>query len=456
MMIVPLIACSVVCGAASLDPKSNGKISMIALVFAVSTNALGSALGVGSAFIFNPGSSTLNEKESGGIEGNMQTQDILADLIRNIIPDNLFEATFAQAHTKYRMEEKTVIDNSTGVATNATVRQVKKYLGRMENANIIGLIFACTLLGVAASLLKERGRPFLDFVQSTSDIVIMVVRWFMWTTPVGVISLIAVSIAGIADVQNVFAQLGMFILTVTVGIVVQQLLLMPLIFFVFTRKNPYAFLLSIARPWMIAFAATSTAVAIPEMLSACEGKNKIDKRISRFVVPFSVTISCNGSACYIAAASVFVANLTGSNLTVGDVLLIWMLVTVAAMAVPSVPSASIMTVIMILTSMNIPVDDIALLLAVEWYLDRIRSTSSVVSHTFCTAVVYSLCRRDLALLDEKQMQHADTDVTIVVDNGFTDDFDSEKNRELEFNNKPYGNGGLNHISNILADRESKI
>lgn len=78
------------------------------------------------------------------------------------------------------------------------------------------------------------------------------------TTPVGVISLIAVSIASIESVEHVFAQLGMFIAAVTVGITVQQLVVMTGIFFIFTRKNPFAYLISIARPWMIAFAATST------------------------------------------------------------------------------------------------------------------------------------------------------------------------------------------------------
>ncbi|KAL4220663.1 Solute carrier 1 (high affinity aspartate glutamate transporter) [Mactra antiquata] len=398
MMIVPLIACSVICGSAALDPKSNGKISSIAFVFIVSTNALGSLLGVGSVYFFNPGHTSAVNPDT-DVESTMQAQDILADLIRNIIPDNLFEATFAQTQTKYEVTKTTGTSQNTTL--NGTVTAVTKYLGKMGNPNIIGLIFACTLLGLAASSVKSKGQPFLVFTQSLSDIIIVVVRWFMWTTPAGVISLIAVSIASIDDVGGVFAQLGLFIAAITFGIVIQQLVIMSGLYLLFTRKNPYKFLLTIARPWMIAFAATSTAVAIPEMMAACEESNKIDKRISRFVIPFSVTLSCSGSALYIAGATVFIANLSGTQLVFGDVLLIWLLVTVSAMAIPSVPSASIMTTIMILTAMNIPMEDIALLLAVEWYLDRIRSTSSVVSHTFCSAIVYSLCKKDLDNIDEK-------------------------------------------------------
>ncbi|XP_053405000.1 excitatory amino acid transporter-like [Mercenaria mercenaria] len=415
MMIVPLISCSVICGTSALDPKANGKISLIAFIFIISTNAFGSALGVGTIYMFNPGKDGVRHGEP-SVEGTMQTQDILADLFRNIVPDNLFKAAFSQTQTKYYVRYKSVQVNGTDGLKNETAREVTKYLGSMDNANIIGLIFACTLIGLAAASLKEKGKPFMNFIQSVSDTVIVVVRWFMWTTPVGVISLIAVSIASIGSVEDVFAQLGLFIAAVTVGITLQQLVLMAAIYFAFTRKNPYKFLLSTARPWMISFASTSTAVAIPEMMAVCEEKNRIDKRISRFVVPFSVTISCNGSALYISGATMFIANLTGTDLTFGDVLLIWLLVTVAAMAIPPVPSASIMTTIMILTSMNIPVDDIALLLAIEWYLDRIRTTSSVVSHCSCAAVVWSMCKKDLKHIDEKnrQMHRNETDLTLVM------------------------------------------
>lgn len=401
MMIVPLIACSVVCGAAALDPKANGKISLIAFIFIISTNGLGSAIGMGATLMFGAGKESAREVTN-NVEGDMQTQDILADLIRNVIPENLFHATFAQTQTKYKGDEIEVERNTTNGTIIETQKKVTKYLGTMGNPNIIGLIFACTLLGLAAANIQEKGKLFLAFVQSVSDTVITVVRWFMWTTPVGVISLIAVSIASIENVERIFSQLGMFIAAITVGILVQQLIVQSGIYFAFTRKNPYKFLFTIAKPWMIAFASTSTAVAIPEMLTACENKNKIDKRVARFTIPFSVTISCNGSALYIAGATVFVGHLAGFPLTAGDYLLIWLLVTVAAMAIPSVPSASIMTTIMILTSMNIPVEDIALLLAVEWYLDRIRSTSSVVGHTVCTAVVYKLCKNDLDDLDNRR------------------------------------------------------
>ncbi|KAL3846710.1 hypothetical protein ACJMK2_017677 [Sinanodonta woodiana] len=402
MMIVPLIVCSVISGTASLDPKSNGKISLVSLIFIVITNTIGSILGVAAGAIFQPGKGSSFQQSEDTINSGsaIETQDIIADLIRNFFPDNLLEATFRKTQTRYNTLTETVERNtSNGTVLADTVVKLTKTVGKTDSANIIGLIVACTLIGIAASTLKEKGRPLLHFFVSASEIVIVIVRWFMWTTPIGVISLISVAIAGTTDIVGVFGSMGMLVATVAVAIVIQQLIVLPAILFAFTKRNPYAFLLSIARPWMIGFASTSTAVAIPEMIASCEDTNKIDKRVVRFVIPFSVTLSANGSALYMAAASIFCYNLSGAEISAFNFVLIGILSTVASMAIPSVPSASIVSIVMILNSLGLPADMVSLLIAMEWILDRLRTTSSVVSHTMCAAVTYKLCKTNLRQLD---------------------------------------------------------
>ncbi|KAK3580085.1 hypothetical protein CHS0354_001219 [Potamilus streckersoni] len=416
MMIVPLIVCSVISGTASLDPKSNGKISLISLIFIVITNTIGSILGVAAGAVFQPGKgSSFQQSENTVNSGSsLETQDIIADLIRNFFPDNLLEAAFRKTQTRYNTQ--TVERNtSNGTMLADTVVKLTKTVGKTDSPNIIGLIVACTLIGIAASTLKEKGRPLLNFFVSASEIVIVIVRWFMWTTPIGVISLIAVAIAGTTDIVSVFGSMGMLVATVAVAIVIQQLIVMPAILFAFTKRNPYAFLLSIARPWIIGFASTSTAVAIPEMIASCEDTNKIDRRVVRFVIPFSVTLSANGSALYMAAASIFCYNLSGAELSAFNFVLIGILSTVASMAIPSVPSASIVSIVMILNSLGLPVDMVSLLIAMEWILDRLRTTSSVVSHTMCAAVTYKLCKENLRQLDMEMKVEEKTEKMCVSD-----------------------------------------
>ncbi|XP_071086533.1 excitatory amino acid transporter 2-like [Haliotis cracherodii] len=172
--------------------------------------------------------------------------------------------------------------------------------------------------------------------------------------PLGIGSLIAVSVAGVSNITGTFSQLGMFVVAATVGILFHPFIVMPAIF---------------------------------------------------------VTLNADGSALYITSAALFIAKLDGVEVTTGVVAIIGVLTAVAAMAIPSVPSSSIVTLVIILTSANIPVDHIALLFAVEWFLDRIRTPTNIVSHTFNAAVTYLFCKADLRALDEARTKEEEAEMT---------------------------------------------
>ncbi|XP_060595283.1 excitatory amino acid transporter-like isoform X1 [Ruditapes philippinarum] len=403
MMIVPLIVSSVITGTASLHPKANGKIGIVSFVFVFITNALGTGLGVVSFYVLRPGVESGKSNVQSALETKpMETQDIFADMLRNIIPDNLFVATFQQTRTEYKYKD--IVNTTSGKSSFAIVG---KTLGSSSGPNLLGLIFACTLLGMATSALGKQGRPLIDVLDALTRVVIIIIRWLLWTTPVGVLSLILVPVAELDDVGSVFRDLGLFISAVVVGCFVQQIIVMPLVLFVLTRRNPFRHMSAISRSWLISFAASSTAVAIPEMLTSCEVKLELDKRITRFTIPFSVTLSANGSAVFIACSCLFLSNISGIPTTTVTVLTVCFLTTMSALAIPSVPSASIVTIVMILSSLSIPIEPIALLLAVEFFLDRVRTTSSVVSHTMCAAVTHHMCKNmldDIEVNDDIQVE----------------------------------------------------
>ncbi|XP_033760828.1 excitatory amino acid transporter-like isoform X2 [Pecten maximus] len=417
LMVIPLIISSVITATASLDAKSNGRISLVAFVFITVTNILACVIAIVFGLLLKPGvgvsSDTMEPKSTTIIE----TSDVFADLLRNIMPDNIVDMTFQQTLTENKVTYETVLRNTTNGTVDETVRNLTKTVGKTSGTNLLGIIMTCMLIGIALSKAGEKGKPVLDFFESLADIFLVILRWLLWFTPVGILSLIAASIASITELEEVFRALGVFVAVVTAGIVLHQLIIMPLIFFALTRRNPYRFALQIGKAWMIGLASTSTAVAIPEMLAACEDDQKVDRRVSRFVIPFCVTLNADGSALYITAAAMFVANMAGVNVSFGDVLLIGILTAICSMAIPSVPSSSIVTLVMILTSMNIPADSISLLFAVEWFLDRIRTTSNVVSHTHCVVVTYHFCKKTLEMFDisteKKNSQEKQTTVDLV-------------------------------------------
>lgn len=402
MMVVPLVISSIISGTTSLDPKSNGKVSAVGFTYIFITNTIGALIGLAGGLIARPGrDGNLAPSEFEQPTSQLETQDILVDLIRNLFPDNLFEATFRKSQTMTKPLDKTNSTNTT-VERDVTA-EVKKYVAPVDGTNLLGLIVACTLFGMALTALAERGRPLVDFCVCVYDTTIVIVRWLMWSTSIGVFSLIGVAIARIENIETVFSQLGMFVLTVTLCIAFQQAVVYTLILLLVTRSNPLTFYASMMKPWLIAFATAATAVAMPEMIVACEVTHNMNKGITRFIIPLAVSVSSNGSAVFIACASLFCCNISGYPPSTADVIQIGLLTSVASMAIPSVPSASIVTLIMILTSMNIPVHAIALLLAVEWFLDRLRTTSSVLSNCVGVAVTEKVCQNII-----QKAQHDDT------------------------------------------------
>ncbi|XP_041347973.1 excitatory amino acid transporter 1-like [Gigantopelta aegis] len=399
LMILPLIVCCLISGTASLDPKSNGKISLTAFVYIVSTNALGIAVGVVVGVLIRPGVGTTSAERVNTTD-SMETQDIFADLLRNIVPDNMVEATFKQVITKYSREIIHTERNTTNGTVIDSLVVVSKSLGKVDSVNVLGLIAICTVLGVATNSVKEKADVVLRFFVGFTEIVFVIMKKIFWFAPIGIGSLIASAIAGITDITEAFSRLGLFVLTILVGLLIYSLIVLPLILFVLTRRNPFAFIVSIVRACLMAFATSSSAAAIPDMLIACEEKNHIDKRVTRFVIPLCATLNRDGSALYVACAAVFVCQMMLGSISVTEAFMIWILTSVGSLAIPPVPSSSLVTLIIILTSLGIPSDGISLLFAIDWLMDRFRTYCNIISHTFCAAVTYQFCRKDLAKIDQ--------------------------------------------------------
>ncbi|XP_055899749.1 excitatory amino acid transporter 2-like isoform X1 [Biomphalaria glabrata] len=409
MMILPLIICSVISGTASLDPKCNGRVSLISLTFIIVSNSLSCVVPIVLALSLKPGDGM--NLQSGVIDSKanteIETSDIFVDLIRNLFPENIFTACFQQVHTIYTTKtlslklNETLDDNKTTSfqPINSTFTVRTKSVGTVSSTNVLGLVICCLIFGVASSSTGNIGKPFIVFFNSANEIILKILRWFVWTTPLGVSSLIAVAFLQTSDLESAVRSLGMFSLCVLTALAIHQFVLLPAIYLVLIKENPYKFLWTLGGPWLVTFAAASSAVAIPETLMALEKRNKIDKRITRFVVPFATTINRDGSCVFIATSCIFIAQLVGAELHAGRIALMWILTTVISVAIPSVPSAGVVAVVINLTALGIPVDLVGLLFAAEWILDRFRSGTNMISHAHCAMVTYRYCQKYLPAQD---------------------------------------------------------
>uniref|UniRef100_A0A8D2CS12 Amino acid transporter n=1 Tax=Sciurus vulgaris TaxID=55149 RepID=A0A8D2CS12_SCIVU len=365
MIILPLVVCSLISGAASLDPSALGRLGGWALLFFLVTTLLASALGVGLALALQPGAAfaAINasfEGVTGSVEEtpSKEVLDSFLDLARNIFPSNLVSATFSSYSTTYQLRK-----------INGT--QVKVPVGlEVEGTNILGLVVFAIVFGGALRKLGPEGELLIRFFNSFNDATMVLVSWIMWYAPVGILFLVASKIAKMQDVGKLFTSLGKYILCCLLGHAIHGILVLPLIYFIFTRKNPYRFLWGIMTPLATAFGTSSSSATLPLMMKCVEEKNGVSKHISRFILPIGATVNMDGAALFQCVAAVFIAQLNRRPLNFVNIITILVTATASSVGAAGIPAGGVLTLAIILEAVNLPVNEISLILAVDWLVDR--------------------------------------------------------------------------------------
>ncbi|KAG7480320.1 neutral amino acid transporter B(0) [Solea senegalensis] len=319
MIIIPLVVCSLVSGAASIDPKALGKLGGWAMLFFLVTTLIASSIGVVMAFIVNPGVVERGKPTIQGLSDDVPAAkdviDSFLDLIRNIFPSNLVSAAFQSYGTTY----KPITSN--GTDGNLTVETVP-FPSDQDGMNILGLVVFAIVFGVALRKLGEEGEILIRFFNSFNEATMVIVSWIMWYAPIGIMFLVAGKIVEMENVGMLFASLGKYIACCIIGHAIHGLLIMPAIYFVFTRKNPYTFLWGIFTALATAFGTSSSSATLPLMMKCVEENNGVSKQISRFILPIGATVNMDGAALFQCVAAVFIAQLNNVSLNFVQVITI--------------------------------------------------------------------------------------------------------------------------------------
>nr|CUU98915.1 hypothetical transcript [Hymenolepis microstoma] len=419
LTILPVIAANIIVVMARMDPRKNGKMGLAAIGFVIGFDIISGAIGVITAVIIRPGLSTQLTTNTTEVEGPddapVTTSDVFADLFLNIFPDNIISLTIYQIKTIRRWPyypEKNVTEP---VKTN------------LESTDMIGLIFTTIAFGIAAGAAGKAGEVFINFFESLGNVVLILMRWFLQATPVGVCFMVAGAVVGLEDVSGTFQGLGLFMATVLVGLIVHMILQM-IVYTIASFRNPFKLVWMGFRVTFLAFITTSPVIAIPEMLETCD-KYGISKKVSRFVIPFSAALKGDASGVFQAIACVFIAQMTHFELTVGTYVIIALLTGFATLAIPNVPSSSIVIIITILSSIGVSTAEVSLLFAVEWLMDRCRSGSIGLGHLFAAAFTHSV-----AIGRRTEGQNIDDD-----DDDDDDDWKTEIKEFIEEHDQVYDN-----------------
>ncbi|KAI1884692.1 hypothetical protein AGOR_G00229030 [Albula goreensis] len=394
MLILPLIISSLITGLAGLDARSSGRMGTRAMVYYMSTTVIAAVLGVILVLGIHPGNPKLKTQVSSAQKNQeVSSLDAFLDLIRNLFPENLVQACFQQVQTVLKKVSVPVQNQTEPILVN------KKKLEFKWGMNVLGLIGFFITFGICMGKMGEKAKLMSEFFNILNEIIMKMVSMIMWYSPVGIASLICGKIAAIGDLEVVARQLGMYMVTVMVGLIIHGGIILPLIFFCVTRKNPFTFYSGIFQAWITALGTASSAGTLPVTFRCLEENLKIDKRVTRFVLPIGATINMDGTALYEAVAAIFIAQMNGINLDSGQIVTVSMTATLASVGAASIPSAGLVTMLLILTAVGLPTQDISLLIAVDWLLDRMRTSINVVGDSFGAGIVDFLSHAELAEID---------------------------------------------------------
>lgn len=226
----------------------------------------------------------------------------------------------------------------------------------------------CIGFGIVLSQLAEQTPVMLDFFVALDKIIMQLVMYIMTYSPIGIMCLIMGNILEISDLAETARMLFMYVLTVLIGLAVHSLFTLPLIYWLCTKKNPYVFMKGLLQAWVTALGTASSAAALPVTYKCLEENLGVDRRVTRFVLPVGATINMDGTALYEAVAAIFIAQINGVEFNFSQVLTVSVTATLAAVGAASVPSAGLVTMLLVLTAVGLPVKDVSLIVAVDWLL----------------------------------------------------------------------------------------
>lgn len=426
MLILPLIVTSLIVGLAELDQRASGRLGMRAVCYYMATTLFAVILGIILVVAINPGSkaSPSDEKE----DRKVRALDSFLDLIRNMFPDNLIKACIAQLTTDVKvikanvrkhivnygimsLNESKLINSTRDIMMetvngstvlfyetwdNVTVAGKGKYGG---STNILGLVVFSLAVGLILGKMGDKAKGFVNWMKTLNDVVMELVTWVMWYSPIGIWSLIAAKFASMNNILGTFESLGLYMVTVISGLLIHSLIVLPLIYFVTTRRNPLLYVKGIVQALLTAFGTSSSSATLPVTFRCLEETNRIDKRVTRFVLPIGATINMDGTALYEAVAAIFIAQASGLNLNLGQYIAVSLTSTLASIGAAGIPQAGLVTMLIVLQTIGLPEDAITLIIAVDWFLDRVRTTVNVLGDAFGAGIVAHLSKADLLEMD---------------------------------------------------------
>ncbi|KPZ62040.1 dicarboxylate/amino acid:cation symporter [Pseudoalteromonas sp. P1-7a] len=345
MLIVPLIFCSLIVGVTSMkDTTKMGRIGVKSIVFYLATTAVAISIGLGLGLLFEPGAGL-----------------------------NMVATTVADAKPS-----PTLVDTIVGLVP-------KNPVGSLASGNILQIIVFALSLGIALNLIGEKGEPASKMFESLADAMYKLTELVMKLAPYGVFALMA-WVSGKYGL-DVLLPLIKVIGLVYLGCIIHVLVLGGGFVGLIGKLNPQRFYKGIIEAQIIAFTTTSSSGTLPASIKCATQNLGVSRTVSSFVLPVGATINMDGTALYQGVLALFIAQAFGIDLTTTDYLTIIATATLASVGTAGVPGAGLIMLSLVLTTVGLPLEGIAIVAGIDRILDMARTTINVTGDLMVTLLI---------------------------------------------------------------------
>lgn len=347
MLVVPLVFFSIADGCRNLgDTETLGKVGVRIVVFYICTTALAIFLSLVLANIINPGKEMNMSLGANEFEVDGGEEFSLSKTILNFVPTNP--------------------------------------IGALANGEMIQIIIFAVIVGLLIASMEDRLITLGNVVTEMNDLMMGMTMWVMKLAPIGVFFLISRTFASLGY-DGIISMLS-YMATVLGGLLVQLILVYMVLLTVFTRVNPINFLKKFAPVMTFAFSTASSNATVPVNIKTLEEMG-VDRKISSFTIPLGATINMDGTAIMQGVAVVFIANAYNIELTAADFATVILTATIASVGTAGIPSVGLITLSMVLQSVGLPVEGIAMIMGIDRILDMARSAINISGDAAGTIIV---------------------------------------------------------------------
>lgn len=273
---------------------------------------------------------------------NRSIVDVLKEVIVSLLPRNLFQA--------------------------------------MADNQVLPLIIFSLVFGGVLTTMGSLGQNVLHLFEGLNEAIMRIIHLILMAAPVGIGALIAGRLGqagGFSGFAAEFMSLSKYAASVIIALLIHGAIILPLILYVFGKRYPLPYVRNLASALTTAFSTSSSSATLPVTMECSIERNHISPRIASFVLPLGATINMDGTALYEAVAAVFIAQIYGIELGIGQMIVIFLTATLAAIGAAGIPEAGLVTMVIVLRAVNIPIEGISLILVIDWFLDRCRTTINV-------------------------------------------------------------------------------